>query len=357
MRNRTRPTTIDGYSDELRRRLAGALPPEHIDDTVAETRAHLHDLLEDPTRRDIVGETEAVAAYVPVRNLARGIARAWDRTYQRHAGTPFLQAVGLLLCIACVALLVARDGALLWMVSLGPRASLAYRALLPCTPLLAFLIALAACRPQTHRIVQAGAAVLAIGTTACGAIMVERWPGYPERRAQIARDIRNTRRALPRIEHELSLLEEGLRVARGSGAKSFDEWPKSLTFWKAIAVPNPPSENRPRPFAGRPGETYHWFRHCTYRPERAAALWKRDAPRWIARLQSRRADALERIARDAETLAAPPLGFSGATARRAAATGLVWLLCFGMADAAGGSIGRALLRRRRRRTPANPTHA
>ncbi|MFM7322927.1 MAG: HAAS signaling domain-containing protein [Armatimonadota bacterium] len=356
MRNHTAPTTIHDYTGALRRRLAGALPPEHIDATVAETEAHLQDLLDDPTRQDIADERAAVAAYVPVRTLARGIARAWDPIFQRHRATRALQAIGLTLSLAFVGLLIARYGCVLWMVSLGRTGSLLFRTLLPFTPIVAFLFALAACRAQTHRLIQTGAVLLGVGTLVCGATMVERSPDCPERRARIAEDIQVSRRALPRIEHKLALLEEGLRVAQGPGARSFDAWPKSLTYWKVIAVPNPASERRADPFAGGPGESNYWFRHSTYRPERAAELWKRDAPEWIARLQSRRADRLEWIASDAEVLASQPLGISLAAARRGAATGVVWLIVFGLADAAGGALGRSLLRRSRRR-PAAPTAA
>jgi len=350
MRSRIRETTFDNYATELRRRLAGNLPLPRIEEAVDETRAHLEDLLDDPTRADIATETAAIRAYVPARILARGIARAWDPIFLRHRGTPWLQALGLAIGLCACFVLVAYESYDMWFVRLGLTGSRLLRALAGLAPVPVFLCALAACRPQTQRIVAIGTAFLTIATLLGGFAMVAFQNGHMERRANVHGGMLAARRRLPRIENDLRLVEAGLRVAEGPDGLRFHAWPEELRYWEVIVVPNTEKDHQSRPFAHR-WYGGNWFSHATGDPARAVFRWKRDGRNWQLRLRGDRDNAFETIAENSDALAQP---FCVPAAQRAAAAAFTCLGILALADSAGGSLGRALLRRRRRRSHHGP---
>ena len=142
------PETIEEYSDALRQRLAGTLPPEKIEEVVAET--HLEDSASELRYQADVYERHAVANFVPVSKLSRGISRAWAPVFLRHGGTHVLQnlsatlaVLGLSWCMTCLSFSSKFAGG--WY-------SNHWAELLALLPLcLTFFFAIAACRPQTRR--------------------------------------------------------------------------------------------------------------------------------------------------------------------------------------------------------------
>ncbi|MBB6050213.1 hypothetical protein [Armatimonas rosea] len=146
------PETIAEYSDALRQRLAGTLPPEKIDEVVAETQAHLEDSAADLRYQADIYERQAISQFVPVGTLSQGISRAWAPTFLRHSGTRPLQLVSCLL--ACLGTL-AGLAALTWRGYANPL-TLAAVLVLP----LSFLLAALACRPQPRRFIPGGVAAI-----------------------------------------------------------------------------------------------------------------------------------------------------------------------------------------------------
>ncbi len=158
------PETIEEYSDALRQRLAGTLPPEKIEEVVAETQAHLEDSAADLRYQADVYERHAVAHFVPVRKMARGVSRAWAPTFLLHSGTKALQNASATLAVFCltwgiISLSFASKFPGDWLKGIGPQIPmLLIPVLLPLA--LTFFLALAACRPQTRRFTFGGLAAI-----------------------------------------------------------------------------------------------------------------------------------------------------------------------------------------------------
>ena len=153
------PQTIAEYSNQLRRRLAGVLPPEKVDEVVAETEAHLSDTAADLRDEPDLYERQAVQRFVGVRRLAAGISRAWAPLYLRHAGTRTLQNAGALVAVAVVLFYVVIAS---WP-ALFPWFSWAMLPFIVGVGL-CFVLALAACRHQLHRFVTGGLTLLILCT-------------------------------------------------------------------------------------------------------------------------------------------------------------------------------------------------
>jgi hypothetical protein len=149
------PETIAEYSDALRKRLAGTLPPEKMEEVVAETQAHLEDSAAELRYQADVYERQAIAHFVPVSKLSRGISRAWAPVFLRHSGTKPLQNISALVSVLSIlwalTAMIARYKFPTWFF-LGPLGGI----LLWAIPLTVFLLALLACRPQLKRFAYGG---------------------------------------------------------------------------------------------------------------------------------------------------------------------------------------------------------
>jgi hypothetical protein len=89
------PESIEDYTEQLRKRLNGVLPPEKIEEIAQETQMHLADKAEELRNNPDVYERQAVAGFTPVNRYSRLLMRAWSVAYARHRGTKFLQNLSL----------------------------------------------------------------------------------------------------------------------------------------------------------------------------------------------------------------------------------------------------------------------
>jgi hypothetical protein len=90
------PESIEDYTEQLRKRLNGVLPPEKIEEIAQETQMHLADKAEELRNNPDVYERQAVAGFTPVSRYSRSLMRAWSVAYAKHRGTKFLQNISLI---------------------------------------------------------------------------------------------------------------------------------------------------------------------------------------------------------------------------------------------------------------------
>ena len=140
---------------------------------VAETQAHLEDSAADLRFQADVYERQAVAHFVPVSKLARGVSRAWAPVFLRHSGTKPLQnlsiTVSFLGVVWLLALMLAHSKLPSWL--LLPHFS---PELLLLVPLTVFVLALFACRPQLRRFAYGGVATIALSFLLGGFLCTEK---------------------------------------------------------------------------------------------------------------------------------------------------------------------------------------
>lgn len=163
MLKREQPESIEAYSSALRERLAGVLPPEKIEEVVAETKCHLEERAEELRRRADVYEKQAVAEFIPAWKLASGINRAWAATYLRHGGTQWLQNLSAAVCVLALLLYMAEFLIVskLPLLLQDPHYLVNYIAVVPVA---VFLMALLASRPQLRRFIYGGMGAVVLFT-------------------------------------------------------------------------------------------------------------------------------------------------------------------------------------------------
>ena len=368
------PETIEEYSDALRKRLAGTLPHEKIEEVVAETQAHLEDSAADLRYQADVYERHAVAHFVPVRKMARGVSRAWAPVFLRHSGTKALQNTSAALAVFCltwgiISLSFASKFPGDWLKGIGPQIPmLLIPVLLPLA--LTFFLALAACRPQTRRFTFGGLAVI----IACAF-----WGGWkftgalPERTFQsrfnaptlhadisAASNLRN---------EEIALLRKGIRhyakytvliEKRGSEfhvSQNQLSVPEELKYQGRFIVPRSGfSAFRPFGKSDQPRDFFHQYRQIVAglsapltvgTQEEARKEWGRAGEYLEDHLMWQQWDQLA-LRRYHELITAPVMRFEWASARSLGTITATYVGGILFLDLLGGTLGMALLRSRRR---------
>lgn len=343
---RPQPETIEEYTEALRRRLAGVLPLEKIDEVVVETRAHLDDVAQDLRRQPDRFEREAVRRFVPAHRLAGGIARAWAPTYLRHRATRSLQNVSFLLAVLClVEVLIVYSASGLLRVRFGQHflVPLALFLPFPCC----FFLASLACRPQPRRFVALGLAACLLGAL-WGGMKCTRLiaGGYISRFDAPAALARETRTMSLRHE-EVALLQQGVRHAWADAPRDERLWPAVLRSSQGILLPRGYDYG---------GSAFHcdglgasrpvlWY---TDDPAKAERAWRRNGRAWLGAHIRAQADLQNSRAGLMRLMAEPRTRFDPTGARW---VGNGMLLAAGLlllADLLGGTLGAALLRAGRR---------
>jgi hypothetical protein len=157
------PETIDDYTAQLRKRLAGVLPPEKIEEIATETELHLADKTEEMMRNASVYERQAVAQFVPVHRYAGALNRAWSATYLRHRGTRVLQNISLGISSISISVILANilaNNKLPLFLKIPFEHQ--YGILAVFTVICVFLLAIFSCRHQLKRMI-----IFGIVTTVC----------------------------------------------------------------------------------------------------------------------------------------------------------------------------------------------
>ena len=350
MLKREAPQSIAEYSDALRRRLAGVLPPEKIDEVVAETEAHLSDTADALRAEADVFERQAVQGFIPARALARGVSRAWAPTYLRHSGTATLQTIGL--TVAVLALI----GATWWLgdpyLPILPAMITAFTAVLLC-----FVLALAACRAQLSRYVWLLFAALILGSLYGGNKLGQvAAPFYFVSRYAAPTHLAQHNRQYALRSEEIAVLEMGRRFVDQEPQLTRHEatWPLSLRNAEGILLPRG-HDTGPSAFhcAGLGASNPVLWR--THDPEQAVRAWNANADRWADSLRSRQLSEAQPVRNKLIALiAAPRWRFETDAARWMGRNLGITAGLLLLADLAGGTLGSALLRLRRRRYPTPP---
>jgi len=212
MLKREQPESIEAYSAALRERLLGVLPPDKVEEVVAETESHLEERADELRRRADVYEKQAVAEFIPARKLAWGVNRAWAATYLRHGGTKWLQSASAALCALALLLFLAQFLIVskLPLVLQNPRYVVN---ILFAAPVVIFLLALLACRPQLRRFTYGGLGVLALFTVLGGWLCTSGETGNVSRFDAPAH-YKDTLALHTYQQQEARLLREGMRTYR-----------------------------------------------------------------------------------------------------------------------------------------------
>lgn len=344
------PQTIAEYSDALRRRLTGILPPEQVDAAVAEAEAHLHDSADALRAEADLRERAAVARFVPVGRYAGGIARAWAPVTLRHRATRPLQNAALALGTAGVLGVgfLTAAGSTLWPGRFPLEVTVPVVAVVPAV----FLCALAACRPQPRRMVAFGLTALAAAALLGGTRFAAITPTYFASRYEAPRHERAWRDGMARRSAEVALLRDGARFAASRTAPSPEHaWPASLRSPDGILLPrawdagNSAFRVGPLVRVGDAGAPL-WRTHDT---ARALRVWRANAPLWISHhaVQQRYEQGV--VQNLVALQAAPRARFDVDASRWLAGIVGGYAAAAGAADLAGGILGACLLTVRRRR--------
>lgn len=343
------PETIEEYTETLRRRLAGVLPPEKIEEVVAETGAHLEDAAQDLRREPDRFEREAVRRFVPARRLAGGIARAWAPTYLRHQATRPLQNASLLLATFClIEVLIVYSAWGYLQAHFGGHFLPQLAVFLPFP--LCFVLALFACRSQPRRILALGLVACAIGTLWGGMKCTQLATGGYISRFDAPTAFARAERQESLRHQEVVLLQEGIRHAFRDAPRDERMWPSSLRSPQGILLPRGHDYHQSAFHCDTLGATQPqlWYTHDPFKAERA---WRRNGRNWLgAHIQTQRLSGQSRHEL-MRLMAAPRARFDRGGARW---VGNGMLLAAGMllfADLLGGTLGAALLRTARKRRP------
>jgi hypothetical protein len=364
------PETIAEYSDALRKRLAGTLPPEKIDEVVAETQAHLEDSAADLRYQADIYERQAISQFVPVGKLSQGITRAWAPVFLRHGGTKALQNTSAILAVVGLTwgMICFSFGSKLpigWLGSLS--------AFIPIVlPLaLAFFLALAACRPQTWRFTFGGlAAIVACafwgGWKFTGAMPEQAFHSRFDAPALYA----DTAAGSKFRSEEIALLRKGIRHYKKytvSITKNGSEYhvsqnqipvPEELKYEGRFIVPRG-GFSAFRPFAKSvsANDFFGYKRHAiaglsapltVSTPEAARQEWAQADTYLRGHLMWQKSD-LSMLRRYHELITAPVTRFEWASARSLGTITAAYVGSILFLDLLGGSLGGALLRSRRRK--------
>lgn len=351
MLKREAPQSIAEYSDALRRRLAGVLPPEKIDEVVAETEAHLSDAADALREEADVFEQVAVRRFVSAKALARGVSRAWAPTYLRHSGTATLQTIGLTVAVLGLVAVAALFAGEPWM-QIIPLMVAVFASVLLC-----FVLALAACRAQLSRYIWLLFAALTLGSlyggNRFGQIAAPFY--FVSRYAAPATLARHNRQYALRSE-EIAVLEMGRRFVDQEPQLTRHEatWPLALRNAEGILLPRG-YDTAPSAFhcttLGAPNPVL-WRTHD---PEQATRVWRANADLWADGLRSRQLSEAQPVRNKLIALiAAPRWRFETDAARWMGRNLGITAGLLLLADLAGGTLGGALLRARRRRYPSPP---
>ena len=364
------PETIEEYSDALRKRLAGVLPPEKIEEVVAETQAHLEDSAADLRYQADVYERHAVALFVPVRKMARGVSRAWAPVFLRHGGTKVLQNTSAALAVLGLtwAMISLSFGSKLpagWLDSVGGWIP----ALLPLA--LTFFLALTACRPQTRRFTFGGLAAI---------VVCALWGGWkftgamPERAFHSRFDAPALHADITAASNlrreEIALLRKGIRHY-AKYTVLIEKWgsefhvsqnqipvPEELKYQGRFIVPRSGfSAFRPFGKSNQPRDFFHQYRQLVAglsapltvsTPEAARKEWGRASEVLEGHLDTQKWDQFA-LRRYHELITAPVMRFEWISARSLGTITATYVGSILFLDLLGGTLGMALLKSRRRR--------
>lgn len=228
MLKREQPSSIEEYATALRERLAGVLPPDKVEEVVAETECHLEERADDLRRRGDVYERQAVAEFIPARKLAWGINRAWAATYLRHGGTRGLQNASAALSILVLLLMLAQ----FLIVSKLPLALQNPRYVLNflfATPVIVFVLAVLACRPQLRRFTYGGLGAVAVFAGLGGWLCSTGEMGYVSRFDAPAH-YKDTLALHTYQQQEARLLREGMQFYRSAYSPQYVQISQDLNL-------------------------------------------------------------------------------------------------------------------------------
>ncbi|WP_395094922.1 hypothetical protein [Armatimonas sp.] len=364
------PETIEEYSDALRQRLTGTLPPEKIEEVVAETQAHLSDTADELRHQADVYERHAVTNFLPVSKLSRGISRAWSPVFLRHSGTKSLQNTSVAIAVLGLTwgMICFSFGSKLpagWLGSLG--------AFIPIVlPLaLTFFLALAACRSQTRRFTFGSlAAIIACtfwgGWKFTGALPERAFHSRFDAPALYADTIAGSNFR----SEEIALLRKGIRhyskytvliVKRDSEfhvSQNQISVPEELKYKNRFIVPrNGFSAFRPLAKSVSANDFFNHSRHMVAglsapltvsTPEAARQEWGRAGEYLKDHIMWQESDQ-RMLRRYHELITASVMRFEWASARSLGTITATYVGGIIFLDLLGGSMGMALLKSRRRR--------
>ncbi|WP_309720827.1 hypothetical protein [Armatimonas sp.] len=364
------PETIEEYSDALRQHLAGTIPPEKIEEVVAETQAHLEDSAAELRYQADVYERQAIAHFVPVSKLSRGISRAWAPVFLRHSGTKALQNANITLAVlgltwGMIGLSFGSKFPAGWAETIG----FWIPVLLPLC--LTFFLALAACRPQARRFTFGGLAAI----IACAL-----WGGWKFTGA-LPNRIFHSRFDAPTLHaditaasnlrsEEVALLRKGIRhyakytvliQKRGSEfyvSQNQIPVPAELKYQGRFIVPRSGfSAFRPFAKSDQPHDFFHQYRHMiaglsapltVSTPEAARKEWGRASEVLKDHLMWQEHDQIA-LRRYHELITAPVMRFEWASMRSLGTITAAYVGGILFLDLLGGTLGMALLKSQRRR--------
>lgn len=253
MLKREQPESIEAYSAALRERLAGVLPPDKVEEVVAETECHLEERAQELRWQSDLFEKQAVTEFIPARKLARGINRAWAATYMRHAGTRGLQNISAAVCVLALLFILAQYLIISKLPLILQNQNNASNLILP-VPFLVFCLALAACRPQLRRFTYGGLGAVVLFTL-LGGWLCSGGTFWQVSRFDAPAHYKDAMAMRQHLQKEERLLQEGIGFYRSAFSRQDVELGKKLNAellekltqlgWQSYS-PNTPTSRKQR---------------------------------------------------------------------------------------------------------------